>query len=388
MAHGGHARYTHELLSALSMVGLDKGVQVSLVTSQDLSPNFRTPLYTIYDILPPLKPRAAFSNSVQWAWSRTLHYLKRERIFLRWIEQNEEIQGVHIQDYQPWQAPRTFRFLKARGKLLFGTVHNVYNHWYYPGIPRTIQYSWDRVAWNLCDALFVHTEGMRDQVSEFLGKGHPPIFVQPHGARNDADSLAGALSYEERIQCKRLLFFGIIRPNKGLDVLLRAMEGLPDYTLTIAGEPLERGYKEHIRALVDKLPPTQVKLIDRFIEEDEIDPLFAQSSLLILPYTTDFAGQSGVLHLAVAYGLPVVATDVGAVGESLRRWNIGRLAPPNEPTALAGAIQEMFAPQCYWQASRALAQVRNDTSWTRAAEILVGTYHSTWQHSQVKEISK
>jgi glycosyltransferase involved in cell wall biosynthesis len=371
-ATGGHARYTHGLLSALSAMGTDKGVQVSLITSRDLSSKYRTSLYPIYDFLPPLIHRSSFQNPLRWGSSRIIHYIKRERAFLRWIEENEAYRDIHFQEYTPWLAPRHFRLLKARGKRLFFTVHNIYPHIYLPGVPKTLFHSWNRAAWRLCDALFVHTEGLQELLSAFLGTAHPPIFVVPHGVWS---SPANPAVGDERVQRGHLLFFGQIRSYKGIHVLLRAMEKLTDCTLTVAGAPKELDYQRRIQTQVAQLPSNQVELIERFVEEDEMARLFERSSLLILPYTS-FASQSGVLQDALTFGLPVVATDVGALGESVRRWGIGTVVPPNDDAALAGAIRETLAPRRYAEASRAIDRVKDDLSYTRAAELTIKAYRS------------
>jgi glycosyltransferase involved in cell wall biosynthesis len=153
------------------------------------------------------------------------------------------------------------------------------------------------------------------------------------------------------------------------------MEGLNDCTLTVAGAPEEPRYKRQIRTLVEQLPPGRVKLIDRFIEEDEMVRLFEQSSLVILPYTS-FAAQSGILHDALAHKLPVVVTDVGALGESVRHWGIGQVVPPNDDVALTGAIREMLTPHRYAEASAAVDRVRRNLSWNRTAEITIEAYRS------------
>jgi glycosyltransferase involved in cell wall biosynthesis len=379
-ASGGHARYTHEVLSALAAKGQPEGIRVSLVTSRDLASEYRTDRYPIYDVLPRLLPRSAFRSPVTWGLSRVVHYYKRETAFLRWIEKHgSACDAVHFQEYTMWLAPRHLRSLKARGIRLFFTVHNVYPHRHTPGKPRVtdpLLLHWRRTAFRLCDGLFVHTESLREQLAEFLGGEHPPIVVTPHGVWSSADAARAVTDVEERVGRRRLLFFGVARPNKGLHTLLRAMEGLDDCTLTVAGQPAEPRYQEQIQAMAKRLPQGRVELIDRFIEDEEMGRIFGQSSLVVLPYIS-FAGQSGVLHDALAYGLPVVATDVGALGESVLRWGIGQVVPPGDDVALAGAVREMLTPHRYVQASRAVDRARADLSWDRSAEIMIEAYRST-----------
>jgi glycosyltransferase involved in cell wall biosynthesis len=237
--------------------------------------------------------------------------------------------------------------------------------------------SWVRAAWRECDALIVHSEGLREELAFFLGAGHPPIHVTPHGVW-EVSGLP-----EEATGGGRdgpLLFFGVIRPNKGLHVLLQAMERIPHLRLIAAGSSEADGYTRQLRDAIGRLPPGQVELIDRFIDNDQVADLFGLCSLVILPYTS-FASQSGVLHLALAHGRPVVATDVGALGESVRGWGIGEVVPPGDERALAEAIEEALDPHRYREAVDAIGRVRADLSWTRMAELTIHVYE-TMLHGQ------
>jgi glycosyltransferase involved in cell wall biosynthesis len=361
-------------------------VQVSLIASHDLVSSYRTALYPIHDILPPLVPRSAFRNTLHWGVSRTIHYIRRERALLRWIERNACCDNIHFQEFSPWFSPHTFRSLRARGKRLFLTAHQIYAYGrYIPSIPEVLLRSTvhrlirsqSRIAYRLCDALFVHTEDTQKQLAKWLGVGHPPIFVTPYGPPNSAGGTDAPISAEERIQRRRLLFFGANRRYKELPVLLRAMKRLADCTLTVAGPAEDQRYREQIRNLVEQLPHGRVELIDdRFIEGDEKARLFEQSSLVVLPYGSSVTGTSAVMHDALAYGLPVVATDVGSLGRSVRCWGVGRVVPPNDDAALAGAVREMLTPRHYTEASKAVGRVREGLSWNRAAEITIEVYRS------------
>jgi glycosyltransferase involved in cell wall biosynthesis len=380
-ASGGHARYTYAVLSALSEVGKNEGVRVSLVTSHDLDPQYRTSLYPIHGVLPPLVPRSEYSNPLYWFLSRMIHYIRRDKIYLRWLKDCKSCDGIHFQEYQAWyQAPWHFRVLKARGLSLFFTVHHLGTHRFLPNVlqalyPRYLRDYFHRAAFKRCDALFVHTEGVRQELVELLGKERPPIFITPHGVWDSADDADTVVNLRERAQRRRLLFFGRLHPDKGLTVLLRAMGRLPDCNLTIAGPPTDPGHHKEIRNLIEQLPAGQIKLIDRFVEDDEMGRLFEQSSLVVLPYTHS-PGQSGILLDALAHRLPVVVNEVGVLGESVRRWGIGELVPPNDDAALADAVREMLTLDRYTQASGMVDRVRTDFSWNRAAEITIEAYHS------------
>ena len=97
------------------------------------------------------------------------------------------------------------------------------------------------------------------------------------------------MSIEERLSWRKLLFFGAIRKNKGLDRLLDAMESLNDFSLTIAGEPSEpEYYRGEILPRIAKLRAAGVKIDLRpeFTPEERVGELFQGHSAVVLPYTS------------------------------------------------------------------------------------------------------
>lgn len=372
-ASGGHALYTQELLTALAEVGPSRGVSAELVTCENLAPENQSECYPIHRVLPRMVPRKEFPNPVAWASSRLTYYSRRERIFLDWVAARRDLDVVHFQEYTPWLAPRDCRRLRRRGIRLAFTVHNIQVHYFKNYLYKLVRDTSLRSAWRECDALLVHSEGLREALADFLGPGHPPIHVTEHGVWRGHD---GSAHVEEPDGSRdRLLFFGAIRPNKGLHVLLQAMERLPQCDLIVAGAPEEDDYHGQIRALARRLPPERIELVDDYIPEDEMPGYFRKSRLVVLPYTF-FASQSGVLHQALAFGRPVVATDVGALGECVRRWGIGSVVAPNDDEALAVGIERALEPANYQAALDAIARVRGDLTWTRMADATIDVYRS------------
>jgi glycosyltransferase involved in cell wall biosynthesis len=372
-ARGGHALYAHELLASLAEVGPGRGVSVELVTCEDLEDTPR-PSYPVHRILPRLVPREEFHSTAAWAASRVAYYARREHAFLDWVAGRRDIGLIHFQEYTPWLAPRHFRTLRRLGIPLVYTVHNIKNHYSKYLLNKAIRDFCFRASWRDCDALLVHTEGLRESLSGFLSGGHPPIHVTPHAVWKEnvrpSRQLRGDLGPRER-----LLFFGVLRPNKGVDVLLRALERLPQCDLTVAGGAEESHYHEKVRGLARQFPPGRVELIDRYVSEDEMADCFLGSRLVVLPYTS-FTSQSGVLHQALAYGRPVVATDVGALGESVRLWGIGQVVPPCDEVSLANAIERALDPVNYAAAVEAIDRVRGGLTWANMAGATIDVYRS------------
>jgi len=371
----GHARYTRELLSAMAAAGAGRGFEVALVTSRDLAAAYRTAAYPIHPILPPLVERARFRTTLGWGASRVAHYVRRDRTFLRWVGSQADLDVIHTQEYTPWLAPWHFPWLRRRGLAVVATVHNIANYGHSSrAYMRASQLCW-RSAWRSASALVVHTEGLRSTLSGVLGPGHPPIHVTPHAVWEERVTPAAPAEPPRPGEAARLLFFGALRANKGLHVLLRAMSRLPGCTLTVAGEPEGAGYLDELRALIAALPAGRVELVPRFVCESEIAGFFDRAHLVVLPYT-EFAAQSGVLHQALAHVRPVVATAVGGLGESVRAWGVGEVVAPGDERALAEGIALALRPERYRPAAAAAARVRDELTWSKMAEATLDVYRS------------
>ncbi|HEY9619230.1 MAG TPA: glycosyltransferase [Crinalium sp.] len=132
----------------------------------------------------------------------------------------------------------------------------------------------------------------------------------------------------------QLLFFGRIEKYKGIEVLLDAFEIAkktdPTLHLTIAGlGPLSSNLKDKIFGL-------NIKLINRWIDDKELNALLASHGVVVMPYLS--ATQSGVAAIAIANGLPAIGTNVGALPEQIIDGKNGLIVPPNDPAALASAM--------------------------------------------------
>jgi glycosyltransferase involved in cell wall biosynthesis len=373
-AIGGHARYSHELLSAMAEIGSESQADVALVTSSDLDAAYRAASYRIYDFLPPMLHRSTFSTDVRWALDRLHHYVARDAAFLDWLATQPQGLIVHLQEYGPLFAPRHVAEMRKSGHRVFFTVHNVRRRKYRSHLLNSAYDCRFRAAWRGCDGLIVHDRRLQNELGAFLGPAHPPIWVVPHGIwrRQEQPSEGGSVPHR---QPERLLCFGVIRRGKGIHVLLESMWRLEHHHLTIVGEPKDKEYAAFIRKLVEQLPRERVELIDEFVTDKTMDQLFEASDVVVLPYT-QFSAQSGVLHAALAHSRPVVASDLGALGETVRRWEVGRVVPPDDSASLAAAIQDISHPDAYAAAAAAAAKAAKALTWTETARQTVAGYRT------------
>ena len=141
-----------------------------------------------------------------------------------------------------------------------------------------------------------------------------------------------------------LLFFGLIRGYKGLDVLMQAMPMLRGLDkpvhLLIAGECYE-DWSKYERLIRDAKIQDETHVHRSFIENTDVPMFFGAADLVCLPYRS--ASQSGVTAIAIQYGKPVVASAVGGLTEYFEGNSLGTLCEPNDPNALAEAVRKQLA---------------------------------------------
>ena len=145
---------------------------------------------------------------------------------------------------------------------------------------------------------------------------------------------------------KMVLFFGLIRPYKGLEWLLRAGSELlktdENICFCIAGEPYTAW--ESYQRIIDNSPsPERFHTHLHFIPQDEVHVFFSAADLVCLPYSS--ASQSGVTAIAMHYHKPVVATDVGGLKEYFEGNPIGHICAPKDVNSLTAAIQKALIAQ-------------------------------------------
>jgi glycosyltransferase involved in cell wall biosynthesis len=140
---------------------------------------------------------------------------------------------------------------------------------------------------------------------------------------------------------KNILFFGLIRTYKGLDILLEAFGMLPDdYQLIVAGEPY--GSFERYQEIIDRLPgKDRIHLNLKYIKDSEVADWFSAADLAVLPYRS--ATQSGISSVSYHFEIPMVVTDVGGLKETIGDRGTGLVAPEGAPECICKEIQRYFS---------------------------------------------
>jgi glycosyltransferase involved in cell wall biosynthesis len=166
---------------------------------------------------------------------------------------------------------------------------------------------------------------------------------------------------------KTLLFFGLIRDYKGLDLLINAMSLLDaSYQLIIAGESY--GDFGKYRQQIEASPAKQrITVLNRYIGDEEVPVLFSASDLLVVPYRS--ATQSGVIPIAYHFEVPVLATDVGGLRETIEGAGTGLICQP-QTESLAHGIRQVFLEGTAPFIAR-IREEKNNLTWEKFAQALV-----------------
>ena len=167
-------------------------------------------------------------------------------------------------------------------------------------------------------------------------KRHP--LYNHFGEKIPVDKARQQLQIDEKK--KTLLFFGLIRDYKGLDLLLNAMNLLDDsYQLIIAGECY--GSFDHYQQQIDSNKNKQnIYLFHRYIEDSEVPLFFSATDMCVLPYKS--ATQSGIAAISYHFDVPLVITDTGGLKEMVETPNTGLVCQRIDSESIANTIEQFF----------------------------------------------
>jgi D-inositol-3-phosphate glycosyltransferase len=245
-----------------------------------------------------------------------------------------------------------------------------------------------KAQYHLADHIFVHTEKMKNELVDRFHVRKTAVTIVPYGI-NDAvpNSALTSVLAKRRLGLRDtervILFFGALKPYKGLEYLVAAFQRLASadstYRLIIAGER-KRGYEQYwikVQQMIASAPSrTQVIQKIEFIPDCETELYFKAADVAVLPYTEIF--QSGILFLAYRFGLPVIATDVGSLRDDIVEGETGFLCKPRDPDSLLACVLKYFGSDLF----RDLQQRRKDIreyarlrhSWNAVANLTRNAY--------------
>jgi len=347
---GGIAHYAFNLTEFLA----SKKIEVLLFTSRNFEFKGKN---TSFEVFPHMfKMANKLISAFPWL-SRETKYPSLLRRVLKLLEYplntveslflsgKRRTEIVHFQTVNLTELIMIIAF-KCIGKKVVFTIHNVRPRHESLRFHHRMLY---RLMYSLCDHLIIHAESGKEEVVDLFGVRPGKISVIPHGdykfflPPETRTIEEGKETLGIPKDWKTVLFFGAIRPNKGLDNMLLAMPRIrgkiPRIKLLIVGEPCEsyRRYREIVEK--EKIEDNVFEKLE-YVPNNAVSQYFFASDLVVLPYNE--ITQSGVLQIAYAFGKPVVATAVGGFNEAIDEGKNGFLVPPHDIEALADRIAEVL----------------------------------------------
>ncbi len=344
---GGIVQQTTELAHRLAAAGHD----TELVAWKSQYPLRLYPGVLLPPDQPELPPYPNTSHRLSWnkpwTWRSTGRYLKAfDLVIFVW--------------YVPTFHGVIYRvMLRSLRDIPTAVIcHNVLQHDGKPGDRQLAQGFFRRVG-----RLIVHTQEQAQIAHSLTDK---PVSITPLPTYLPGWS-AVAAKHAAGMQ-RQLLFFGIVRDYKGLDVLLRALALISDVRLTIAGEfwPDSHAYER----LIDELGLTErVTIQAGYIPAEAIPELFAAADALVLPYKSA-TGTTNV-QLGFGYNLPVIVSDIDTLAEQVRDGENGLIFKANDAADLARAMEQFYQPEVFARLHSHIPPVAIDSVWQKYIEILL-----------------
>jgi glycosyltransferase involved in cell wall biosynthesis len=338
---GGLTHYAHNLSWALA----ERGHEVTLVTAADYELDGESPLPASLSLVKLIAHGASQIRLPRFAASLARKVEAVHDAFaVAALAQRRRPDVIHLHCTNP-VALVYLALLRRAGCPVVYTAHVVTPH-----EPMRLEQPVYRSIHRLSDLIVAHSEVDRRRLIDEFRVEPRRVVVIPHGEYGffergqqvpDRDSARAQLGIDR--DAAVALFFGYIREYKGLDVLLEAWPAvaaaLPQARLLVAGDPIRLGAARR-RELQDWA--ARVGAVHRFayIPFAEVPLYFAAADALVMPYRR--ISQSGVLFLALALGVPVVASRVGALSEMLEHRTSAVLVPPEARDELASALIEVL----------------------------------------------
>jgi glycosyltransferase involved in cell wall biosynthesis len=289
-------------------------------------------------------------NGIDWWWGRSL---ARGLKFMR-----ARHPKVLVLEWWTAAALHTYLLLALAGRA-FGArvvieIHEVQDPGE-AGLAVARRYGeWGlRVLLKLAHGCIVHSKFDWQILESSYGPLNIRIALAPHGSYDQysvisegsasaCGTLISAVKSAPKTDVINLLFFGLIRPYKGLDDLLKVFNGLPKEEaerlwLTIVGETWE-GCTEPARLIATSPYSDRITFVNEYVPDEVVGAAFAHADVAVLPYRR--SSSSGILHIAMSWGLPVVISRVGGLPEAASGYDGAVFVPPEDQVMLKAGLMK------------------------------------------------
>lgn len=172
------------------------------------------------------------------------------------------------------------------------------------------------------------------------------------------------------VERNTILFFGFVRPYKGLHYLIEAMPFIIkhlDIILLIVGE-FWNGEEEYRKQIEHLRVEQNIKIINRYVSNEEVGLFFAASDLVVVPYVS--ATGSGIVQAAFGCNKPVISTNVGCLPEVITHNKTGYIIPLKSPQAIADAVVSFYEERREEEFVNNIIEEKDKFSWYRMVETI------------------
>jgi glycosyltransferase involved in cell wall biosynthesis len=205
------------------------------------------------------------------------------------------------------------------------------------------------------DAYITHSESDKQLVAERYAIAPENIHVIPHGLYDQYGELLDIKEARKSLSLNDefvILSFGLIRKYKGIPYLIRAFEQLPSEILVKSRLLIVGEIWEDRKELFDQINASpahdKITLIDEYVPDDKVNLYFSAADVVVLPYLR--ASQSGIAHIAMSFGKPVVVSEVGGLKESMAGYQGTYFVPPGEVEPMRKSILSLLGTVKYYEA--------------------------------------
>ncbi len=354
---GGIAQFNANLFEELGKTHDVRAFNFSRQYPDILFPG-KTQYVTKEDEAVPIEAEALLDTANPLSWGRTARAIRA------W---GPDV--LLVRYWMSWFAPSLGEVARkmAPGCRVIGILDNVIpheRHWFDTPLTRWFLKGLDGAV-TLCEEVGRDLQALRPDI---------PHAVLPHPIYTHFGAKLPREEAERRLNIpagrRTLLFFGLIREYKGLDILLQAFDLLDErYQLVIAGEPY--GSFDKYQKLIDGgRAPADVHVFPDYIRDAEVKNYFSAADLTVLPYRS--ATQSGISSVSAHFGVPMVVTDVGGLRETVGARGTGIVCENGTPACIAAAITRYFDEPALQEELRAgIAAEKERLSWSRFAQDLM-----------------
>ncbi len=326
---GAHGGAFHFYTFGQSIGLINSAVDVSLYTNNETTNPRITGLKFFSFYKDVFASESKITNGVQWIIGSI------QSIF------HARFSGISIFHFHIFYTNVLVLFSLLLVKLLFGkvvlTIHDVSS--FANSSDSSIIGS---MIYKLTDLILTHNEFSKSEIVKINPTLSSCIYIVPHGnyipfihVQNDKEKSRQHLGIPN--EKKVLLFFGMIKKVKGLDVLLHALKNVikenPDVLLLIAGKPWENDFSNYQRIIDENNLSDYCLLHTKFIPHADVEHYYCAADLVVLPYNKIF--QSGVLMMTLSYGKPALVSDLPPLKEVVTDMQTAFLFESENPISLA-----------------------------------------------------